>query len=53
MWGFNKAKKDWRQELAQVDTWLPSRANRDGLHPRQGRAYQSDPETRRLWEDNL
>lgn len=25
MWGFNKVKKGWRQELAQVDTWLPSR----------------------------
>lgn len=25
MWGFNKAKKSWKQELAQVDTWLPSR----------------------------
>lgn len=25
MRGFNKVKKGWRQELAQVDTWLPSR----------------------------
>lgn len=24
MWGFNRAKKNWKQELAQVETWLPS-----------------------------